>query len=90
MQLLSDVDWESAEMFLTEARRTNPAEVLIPFQVGNFWMVVSPEFREEISGTFGSREDAEEVIAVIEVGRKMNGINSLAWVEMNQKKGLTV
>lgn len=70
MQLLSDVDWESAELFLAEARKTNPAEVLIPFQVGYFWMVVSPEFREEISGPFSIREDAEEVITLIDAGRK--------------------
>lgn len=79
MPLLNDQGWR--EVF--EKTRANIADAppasFVPWQLADdpgtygdkagWWLVVSPDFEDEIAGPFATREECDRIIAELEQGR---------------------
>lgn len=79
MPLLNDHDWQ--EVF-TKTRATEASEApanFVPWQLANdpatygdkagWWLVVSPDFEDEIAGPVATREECDRIINELEQGR---------------------
>ncbi len=66
MTLLTENDWDAADILLQRRKDAQFFADYIAYKAGFFWMVVRPDYREEVAGPYATCEEAEKRIEVIE------------------------